>query len=143
MTEQAKGSDSEQLAAALRQVRGVEVTETRLLAHEMRPAHLEGVESDRGRLDPPAWSREWDRRGALPEAHLHYRLDVDGFVRALESALNDEVAGYSLRLNQHGRTIRTVDWNWAKEPQDTAEGWTPDITGCMWRASASRSPRSP
>lgn len=128
MTGQAERSDSEKLAAALRRIRGVEISEAQLRAHEMRPLHLEGAGSDRGRLDLPALSEaRVDLTEALPESHPHYRLDVDGFIGALESALTNEVAGYALRLNEHGRRIRTVDWNWAKEPQDTAEGWTTDI----------------
>ena len=59
--------------------------------------------------------------------HLHYRLDVDGFIDSLESALRSEVAGYSMRLNEHGTAIRMVAWDWAKEPQDTAESWTTGI----------------
>jgi hypothetical protein len=129
MTGQAERSDREILAAALRRIRGVDISEAQLRAHEMRPLHLDGVGSDRGRLDLPAPSEaSLDLTEALPESHHpHYRLDVDGFIAALESALTNEVAGYALRLNEHGRTIRTVDWNWAKEPQDTAEGWATDI----------------
>jgi hypothetical protein len=125
MTGQAKRSDSEELAAALKRIRGVDISEAQLRAHEMRPLHLDGASSDRGRLDlptPPEPSP--DATEPLPELHPHHRLDVDGFIAALESALTSEVAGYSLRLNEHGATIRTADWNWAKEPQDTAEGWT-------------------
>ncbi len=128
MTERSERSDSEQLAAALKRIHGVDISEARLLAHQMRPSHLDGVSSDRGRLDlpaPPGPSVELTE--AVPELHVHYRMDVEGFIAALESALRNEVAGYALRLNERGRRIRTVDWNWAKEPQDTAEGWTTDI----------------
>jgi hypothetical protein len=59
--------------------------------------------------------------------HLHYRLDVDGFIGSLESALDDHVAGYAMRLNERGTPIRTIDWDWAKEPQDTAEAWSADV----------------
>lgn len=129
MTEPQKLNDSQQLAVALRRVRGVKISEARLRAHEMRPAHLEGVSSDRGRLDlsPLPEPHEEPSLPVPPPWPVHYRLDVDGFVRALESALTDEVAGYAMRLASHGSTIRTLEWNWAKEPQDTAEGWTPDV----------------
>ena len=135
MTGLAEQSDSEQLAAALRRMRGVDVSEAQLRAHEMRPSNLDGVNSDRGRLDLPepsgpsvqASAPSVEITEAIPALHLHYRLDVDGFITALKSALQNEVAGYSLRLNERGRRIRAVDWNWAKEPQDTAEGWTTQI----------------
>jgi CubicO group peptidase (beta-lactamase class C family) len=29
-------------------------------------------------------------------------------------------------LNENGAPIVTLEWNWAKEPQDGGEGWTPD-----------------
>jgi hypothetical protein len=128
MTGPAEQSDSAKLAAALKRVRGVDISEAQLLAHHMRPLHLDDASSDRGRLDlptPPA--ARVGLTEPLPELHPHYRLDVDGFVATLESALTDEVAGYALQLNEHGRAIRTVDWNWAKEPQDAAEGWTDHI----------------
>jgi Beta-lactamase len=128
MTGRAERSDSEKLAAALTRIHGVDVSEAQLRAHDMRPLHLEGAGSDRGRLDLPEPAEAGlDLTQSLPALHPHYRLDVDGFISALESALTNDVAGYALRLNEHGRTIRTVDWNWAKEPQDTAEGWTTDI----------------
>ncbi len=129
MTEPAKLTDNEQLARALERIRGVEISEAALRAHEIRPAHLEGAGSDRGRLDlpAPAEPREEPSEAAPPVWPALYRLDVDGFVRALESALDGEVAGYAMRLNAHGSTIRTLEYNWAKEPQDAAEGWTPDV----------------
>lgn len=142
MTEPAKRSESEQLAAALKRIRGVDITEAQVRAHVMRPSHLDGVSSDRGRLafpESPAVAPEADDAHpeavdahpeageARPEAHPHYRLNVDGFIEALERALTDDVAGYAMRLNHHGAAIRTVDWNWAKEPADTAEAWSTTI----------------
>jgi hypothetical protein len=127
MPERGRLSDSDKLANALKRVRGVEVSEAGVLAHEMRPAHLHRVGSDRGRLDLPGEPGP-DREALVPpEWPVQYRLDVDGFVRALESALTGEVAGYVMRLNEQGRTIRTLESNWAKEPRDAAEGWTPDV----------------
>jgi CubicO group peptidase (beta-lactamase class C family) len=129
MTKSGKLTDSQRLAIELRHVRGVNVSEARLLAHEMRPAHLAGVGSDRGRLDLPAPAEAPDATStAAPSVWpVHFRLDVDGLIRAIESALTGAVAGYAMRLNEHGRTIRTLQWSWAKEPEDTAEGWTPDV----------------
>jgi CubicO group peptidase (beta-lactamase class C family) len=46
----------------------------------------------------------------------------------LQSALTNLTAGYSLRLRLDGvATLAMVDWNWAKEPQDGRESWTPDV----------------
>src|SRR6478736_6465940 len=112
MTEPSHLSDSERLAAALKRIRGVEVTEAQVRAHVMRPPHLDGVSSDRGRLDlseRPESAVETSE--ALAEAHLHYRLDVDGFIDSVESALGNEVAGYSMRPNEHGTAVRMVDWD--------------------------------
>ena len=65
--------------------------------------------------------------GTRPRPAFIYELDVNGFIQSLETALTNLTAGYSLRLHQNGSTIATVDWNWAKEPQDTSESWTPDV----------------
>ncbi|HYB31729.1 MAG TPA: serine hydrolase domain-containing protein [Solirubrobacteraceae bacterium] len=121
-----KRTDDEELAAALKRIHGVDVPVAKLLAHEMRPANVERVSSDRGRLDLPD-SPERPLFPGPPTPVVRYVLDVDGFVQALESALNVEVAGYSMRLNDYGQTIRTLDYNWAKEPKDGGEGWTPDV----------------
>ena len=40
--------------------------------------------------------------------------------------LPPNVAGYSIRLNENGSTIGQASQNWAKEPQDGSEAWTPD-----------------
>ena len=103
MIEPTERSDSEQLAEALRRAGGVDVSEAQLLAHDVRPSHLDGVSSDRGRLDVCASSEpSTELTEALPEVHLHYRLDVGGFIGALGSALTNEVAGYALRPNERG-----------------------------------------
>lgn len=56
-----------------------------------------------------------------------YELDVHGFIQALETALTNQTAGYSVRLRQNGSAIGAFDWNWAKEPQDGSESWTPYV----------------
>ena len=86
-----KRTDDEELAAALKRIHGVDVPVADLLAHEMRPAHVERVSSDRGRLDLPD-SAERHVFPRPPTPVVRYVLDVDGFVQALESALNNEVA---------------------------------------------------
>jgi hypothetical protein len=109
------------LAAALGRIKGVKVDEASIRAHVMRPRHLAGAISDRGREDARVVEKHW------PPSVLIYELNIRGFVDALESALTNSTAGYSLRLNLNGSTIASVDWNWAHEPQDGSESWTPDV----------------
>jgi hypothetical protein len=53
-------------------------------------------------------------------------FDAEGFIQELEELLKGKVAGYSIVLNENGSTIAASSWNWAKEPQDGGEAWTPD-----------------
>jgi hypothetical protein len=115
------GETKELIAAELRRIHGERASEAALRAHVMRPVHLLGVSSDRGREDtPPMVEPTW-----LP--HLGYELDVNGFTQALQAALTGLVAGYALRLHQNGSTIATQTFDWAKEPQDMRESWTPNV----------------
>jgi CubicO group peptidase (beta-lactamase class C family) len=107
------------LAAVLSQIRGVDIDEAALRAHVQWPDHLQGVASDRGREDVPA------RLLHGPPVSL-YHLDVPGFLRTLEGQLDGNVAGYSVRLTENGTTIALAGRNWAKEPADGSEAWTPD-----------------
>lgn len=88
-------------------------------AHVIRPENLDGVVSDRGPLDP--------LRGAdfefFPIQGL-YTFDAAGFAASLHAALQDQVAGYAMRLLHHGLPIQTRTWNWAKTESDGGEGWT-------------------
>ena len=114
------GENAEKVAA-LGRIQGVKVDEAAIRAHVMRPENVVGVISDRGREDAPIVEH------LPPRPAFIYELDVNGFIQSLETALTNLTAGYSLRLHQNGSTIATVDWNWAKEPQDTSESWTPDV----------------
>ena len=109
------------VAAALGRIQGVIVDEAAIRAHVMRPQQVVGVLSDRGREGAPIIEH------LRPRPDLIYELDIRGFTKALESALTNLTAGYSLRLRHNGSTIAAVDWNWAKEPQDGSENWTPDV----------------
>ena len=55
-----------------------------------------------------------------------YTFDANGFIQELEETLIGKVAGYSIGLNENGSTIAQPSWNWAKQPRDGGEGWTPD-----------------
>jgi CubicO group peptidase (beta-lactamase class C family) len=109
----------EGLAAALDQLHGVDIDEAAGRAHVMWPDHLQGAASDRGREDLPV------RRFPWPPGPVLYRFDATGFIRALVEQLAGNVAGYSIRLTENGSTIALIDQNWAKEPQDGSEWWTP------------------
>ena len=65
--------------------------------------------------------------GELSQESLSFVFNPDGFVSALQGALNGSVAGYAMGLNQNGQTLRRLAWGWAHEPWDTAETWTPDV----------------
>ena len=109
------------VAAAFERIHGVKIDEAAIQAHVMRPKNVVGIISDRGREDAP------DIEHIQPPPDFIYELNVNGFIQALETALNSSTAGYSLRLRQNGSTIAAVDWNCAKEPQDGSESWTADI----------------
>jgi hypothetical protein len=109
------------VSAALGRIQGVKIDEAAIRAHVMRPRNVAGIISDRGREDAPAIEH------IRPRPDFIYELDVNGFIRALETALTNSTAGYSLRLRQNGSVIAAVDWNSAKEPQDGSESWTADI----------------
>jgi hypothetical protein len=109
------------LETALRRIKGVKVDEAAIRAHVMRPQQIVGVVSDRGREDAPIIEH------LRPRPELFYELNIPGFLDSLQTALTNLTAGYSLRLHVNGSTVATVDWNWAKEPQDGGESWTPDV----------------
>jgi CubicO group peptidase (beta-lactamase class C family) len=107
------------LEALLTGIEGVALTPREVREHEMLPAHVAAGHSARG-------------EGAVEIAHTwptgpSYSFDVVGFADALHNQVKNDVAGYTMRLRQGGQTIYTLEWNWAKEPQDTGEGWTPEI----------------
>ena len=128
MTEPSHLSDSERLAAALKRIRGVEVTEAQVRSHVMRPPHLDGVSSDHGRLhlSQPTESGV-ETSEALPEVHLHFRLDVDGFIDSLESALSNEVAGLLDATERAWHDGPDGRLGLGQGPTDTAELWTTGI----------------
>jgi hypothetical protein len=90
----------------------------------IRPAHVVGVVSDKGRDDVDL----------LPMAHLalhshrvRHHLDVAAFGIALDAALQNQTAGYVMGLNQHGRKILSQHHNWAHSPSDGSERWSLDV----------------
>jgi CubicO group peptidase (beta-lactamase class C family) len=120
------------LAAALDQIRGVDIDEAAVRAHVMRPGNLLGVSSDRGREGVPAEDVALPGPGPGPlpvpgPGPVVYGLDAAGFIQELEGLLTGNVAGFSIRLTENGSTIGLAGQNWAKEPQDGSEAWTPDI----------------
>lgn len=122
------------LAAALDQIRGVDIDEAAVRAHVMRPDNLLGVSSDRGREGVPAEDVALPPPGPVPRpgprpgpGPVVYGLDATGFIQQVAELLTGNVAGFSIRLTENGSTIGLAGQNWAKEPQDGSEAWTPDI----------------
>jgi CubicO group peptidase (beta-lactamase class C family) len=110
------------LAAALGRIKGVQVDESAIRAHVMRTQHLVGAVSDRGKEDAPVI------QNVPPQPGVSYQLNIQGFSDAVQAPLTNLTAGYSLRLNVFGvASPILVDWNWAKQPQDGSESWTPDV----------------
>jgi CubicO group peptidase (beta-lactamase class C family) len=110
-----------QKTASLADIHGLTVREDQIRAHVIRPPHIEGIHSSRGLEEGIV-----DFKLKFPAAPV-YHFDVDGFGQGLHAALKSSVAGYVMRLRQHGNTIYTLQWNWAKEPVDGGEGWNPDV----------------
>jgi CubicO group peptidase (beta-lactamase class C family) len=109
------------LAAALRRIRGGTIDEAAIRGHVMRPQHLLGAASDQGSKDAPSI------RNLAPPPDQTLELNIQGFIGAVQAALTNLCAGYSLRLRQNGLiTLATLNWNWAKAPQDGSESWTPE-----------------
>jgi CubicO group peptidase (beta-lactamase class C family) len=104
-------------------VKDLNIDENRVRNHVMRPPHIIGVVSDRGREEGKI---EFLPSIPLAFPHAEHHLDVDAFTKAVHAALKDQVAGYSMRLRQHGHTIETLEWQWAQEPADGSEGWNPE-----------------
>src|SRR3984957_6979203 len=90
------------LAAALDQIRGVDIDEAAVRAHVMWPDHLLEVSSDRGLEGVPPERFRWPPPGWVP---AFYEFDANGFIRALEEQLTGNVAGYSIRLTENGSTV--------------------------------------
>jgi CubicO group peptidase (beta-lactamase class C family) len=107
------------LESLLADIGGVSLTAHEVREHEMLSAHVAAGHSARGE-GAVTIARTWPTGPS-------YSFDVVGFADALHNQLANDVAGYTMRLRQGGQTIYTLEWNWAKEPQDTGEGWTPDV----------------
>jgi CubicO group peptidase (beta-lactamase class C family) len=109
-------------ATRLEGVHDIEIDLGMAHEHNMTPPNTQGVVSTRGRHE-----------GKVEEPKVEggpgttYTFDVGGFTTAVHAALKDSVVGYVMRLNQHGTTIETLEWNWAKMPVDGGEGWNPDV----------------
>jgi len=52
-------------------------------------------------------------------------LDVNGFGEDLHAALRWSVQGYTMRMRRNGADIYTLQWNWARRPNDGDRGWNP------------------
>lgn len=106
---------------ALSEVHELVLDQEAMRAHVMQPAHTQGVVSSVG---PTA---DELRPHIIAKPAITHTFDVKGFGDALHASLKDSTAGYVMRLRQNGTTIYTLEWNWAKRPQDGGEGWKPEV----------------
>jgi CubicO group peptidase (beta-lactamase class C family) len=117
---------------SLSEIRNFALDEAKVRAHVMRPENVMNIISHPG-LAGVTYRPTFDFSFRFG---LYYHLDVNGFGNALDAALQNNVSGYVICLRQHGRTICTRQWNWAKTPIDGSESWTPQIS--MHIASCSK-----
>jgi CubicO group peptidase (beta-lactamase class C family) len=117
--------DEQVLKKSLENVRGVKVDLSRVQAHVINPEHVRGVISDTG-LNNPAHIPLVTFPHLVPRL-IGLRLAVDAFGKALHATLRNCVNGYTMQLRQHGNTIYTLQWNWAKRPADGAKDWNPSV----------------
>jgi CubicO group peptidase (beta-lactamase class C family) len=54
-------------------------------------------------------------------------LDVSAFESSLHVALKDCVAGYVMQLRQGGKPMCSLEWAWAKTPEDGHQSWRLDV----------------
>ena len=110
---------SASLAKILKQLR-VPVSEEAVQSHVILPPNVAKARSARAATPHVAPMKK-------PTPRHVYTFDGSGFCDALHNDLKASVAGYTMRMHQHGSLIYTLEWNWAKEPQDGSEGWNPEI----------------
>lgn len=108
---------------SLADARRLKVNEAKVRAHVLRPAHVLGIVSSRG-LEDAALLPRFTFTGT--PGGLFY-LDVPGFGTALHTALEDQVAGYAVRLQHEGSPVHARAWNWAKTADDGAESWASGV----------------
>ena len=106
-TSEARISAEDLRRALAPHVKDLAIDENRLRTHVMRPQHIIGVISDHGRDEGKI---EFLPRRPIVGPLTGHHLDVDAFTKALHAALKDQVAGYAMRLRQHGpRQIALLD----------------------------------
>jgi CubicO group peptidase (beta-lactamase class C family) len=115
-------SDHELQQAIAQHVRGLTIDPAQVRAHVIRPAHLEGVFSDRGAIGSFRFPIIHP-----PVPPVAYGLDVTVLTAALNDALQDIVAGYSFEIRDQGATVGIMNWQSAKNAKDGSEAWTPNV----------------
>jgi CubicO group peptidase (beta-lactamase class C family) len=98
----------------------LKISPARVSGHVMRPAHIQGVFSDNG---PEARNRRKLAPSTRRKGSKH--LDVENFASGLHAALKNNTIGYCMRLQKDGKTIYTLQWNWAQTPDDDSVSWNP------------------
>jgi CubicO group peptidase (beta-lactamase class C family) len=104
----------------------LKINPAQLRDHDMRPAHVTTVSTDRELQHDAGPVSEQLKRGVARKERALKHLDVNGFGDALHAALKNDVVGYIMRLKKNGSTIYTLQWNWAQTPTDNSIPWNPD-----------------
>jgi len=106
------------LTEVLQQFR-LPLTESEVQAHLRQPPPSPAIRSHHDPLPVRV------PRPVTPTPRHVYTFDVAGFANAIHRDLADSVAGYAMRVQQGSSIVCTLEWNWAREPQDGGVGWTP------------------
>lgn len=103
-------------------IRNLQINEAVLKAHVIVPENITNASS--GKIDLNVAPVLVKRTRVRVKA---WHLDPKAFCTTLHAALKSTVTGYVMQLQQHGKLIETLQWNWAKTPVDGSIGWTPQV----------------
>lgn len=108
-------------------IQGLNIDPVAARNHVIRPPNVVGIVSSRGLEEGAITAHPVTHPGPPPGPPLGPKqLDVNAFGQSLHAAMKDSVAGYAMQLRQHGTPIYTLEWNWAKYPNDGGAGWNMD-----------------
>lgn len=111
------------LAGLRKMPRGL--TEAKVKAHVMKPAHTRNIVAEKEEDLEPAFD--------LKQPTVQYgggstpKLNVTKFATFLDSVLKSSTAGYALEIRQNGTPIYGLVRGYAHRPADGRLGWTGDI----------------
>src|ERR1700712_5248497 len=101
-------------------IQNIQIDEAVLKAHVIVPANIANASSEKIDLKLPPI-----RVTPTPVGVKTWHLDTNAFAASLHAALKSTVTGYVMQLQQHGKVIETLEWNWAQTHTDGSIGWPP------------------